>query len=81
MADSGAGNEARVFGRLFGETFSGAAAFVGVAAVAAVAVLAEVLVAVASFMWEMVSGDFGLDINDRERRSDGYAPEQTRAET
>lgn len=53
MADSGAGNEARVgFGRLFGETFSGAAAFVGVAAVAAVAVLAEVLVAVASFMWE-----------------------------
>lgn len=50
MADGGAGNEAWVgFGRLFGKTFSGEAAFVGVAAVAAVAVLAEVFVAVTSF--------------------------------
>lgn len=52
MADSGVSNSALVFGRLFGETFSGEAAFVGFAAIAAVAVLAEVLVAVASFMWE-----------------------------
>lgn len=52
-AHGGAGDEARVvFGRLFGETFSGEAALVGVAAVAAVAVLAEVLVAVASFIEE-----------------------------
>lgn len=47
----GFGNEARVsFGRLFGETFSGEAAFFGVAAVATVAVLAELFIAVASFM-------------------------------
>lgn len=48
-ADGGAGNETRVgFGRLYGETFSGEAAFVRGAAVAAVAVLAEVFVAIAS---------------------------------
>lgn len=50
MADGGAGSAAQVgFGRLFRETFSGAAVFVGGAAVAAVEVLAEVFVAVASF--------------------------------
>lgn len=50
VADGGAGGEARVgFGGLFGETFSGEAAFVGVTAVAAVAMLTEVFVAVTSF--------------------------------
>lgn len=50
MADGGARGEARVvFGGLYGETFSGEAAFVGGAAVAAVAMLAEVFIAVTSF--------------------------------
>ena len=50
MADGGAGSEARIgFGGLFGETFSGEAAFVGVTAVAAVAMLTEVFVAITSF--------------------------------